>query len=425
MKLKKIIKAIAEKTHIMFFWNVYKIYKLNGSKKAYKIIKNKVSNLFISNKKLKSNFLRKIESIIDNIEKDQKVIISLSFIDWDIPLFQRPQHLALQLANKGIIYFYCTLQNSNLKYFIEKQAENLYVLDEFDIILEKVKNKDKYLHVLSTNYFKQDTERIEKAISLGYKIIYEYIDEISEDITGEKIENFVFERHKKLLKDESNCIVIATADKLYQEVLKYRQKNCKLITNGVNVNHFRDNHYLVPKNIRKITSQNKTIIGYYGALAKWIDYKLLSEIAAKRNDWNIVLLGVIYDQEIYKSDIIRAKNVYILPPVHYNTIPTYGKCFDVCIIPFKINDITKSTSPIKLFEYMALGKPIVTTPMPECKKYKSVYIADNRADDFIEKINLALKNNNKRYQKLLEKEALENDWSSKADEIINIISRKL
>jgi len=151
----------------------------------------------------------------------------------------------------------------------------------------------------------------------------------------------------------------------------------------------------------------------------------MSEIAAKRNDWNIVLLGVIYDQEIYKSDIIRAKNVYILPPVHYNTIPTYGKCFDVCIIPFKINDITKSTSPIKLFEYMALGKPIVTTPMPECKKYKSVYIADNRADDFIEKINLALKNNSKRYQKLLEKEALENDWSSKADEIINLISRKL
>ena len=78
------------------------------------------------------------------------------------------------------------------------------------------------------------------------------------------------------------------------------------------------------------------------------------------------------------------------------------------IIPFLINDITQATSPLKLFEYMALGKPIVTTSMNECKKYKSVILADNK-EHFVENIDKAIdivKNENKEYYKILEQEAL-------------------
>jgi hypothetical protein len=91
------------------------------------------------------------------------------------------------------------------------------------------------------------------------------------------------------------------------------------------------------------------------------------------------------------------------------------------MIPFKINEITKSTSPIKLFEYMALHKPIVTTAMPECKKYKSVMTA-NTEEEFALNIDSALKlKTDKKHIELLDKEAKANTWEAKAKEIIKLI----
>ena len=87
-----------------------------------------------------------------------------------------------------------------------------------------------------------------------------------------------------------------------------------------------------------------------------------------------------------------------------------------------INDITKATSPLKLFEYMALGKPIVTTAMTECKKYKSVFISDNY-DEFVSLIDVAINIKDSEYFNLLEKEALENTWYEKAKIIIELIKK--
>ena len=98
----------------------------------------------------------------------------------------------------------------------------------------------------------------------------------------------------------------------------------------------------------------------------------------------------------------------------YEVLKYYAKELDILTIPFLINDITKSTSPLKLFEYMALNKPIVTTDMNECRKYKSVMIGKTHKA-FLKTLEIAQENkNDKRYIKLLDKEAKENSWDSKA-----------
>ncbi|MDX9799020.1 MAG: glycosyltransferase, partial [Bacteroidales bacterium] len=222
--------------------------------------------------------------------------------------------------------------------------------------------------------------------------------------------------------DEKNVIVIATATKLYNDVAKYRKKNFKLVTNGVVYEHFREIEEIVPDEMKNIVNENKPIIGYYGALASWFDYKLVKSIAELRKDWNIVLIGWDYDGSLAKSGIKKFKNIHIINSVEYKRLPLYAQWFDVCTIPFLINDVTESTSPVKLFEYMALGKPIVTTPMPECKKYASVIIAKNEGKDFVEKIEEGLKDKeNKRYMRLLEKEALENTWEGKVIDIKELL----
>ena len=193
--------------------------------------------------------------------------------------------------------------------------------------------------------------------------------------------------------------------------------------NGVVFEHFRDIKNMIPKEMEGVVSKNKPIIGYYGALASWFDYELLKGVAREREDWNFVLIGWDYDGSFKGSGLEGLSNVFVVPPVDYHRLPLYAQWFDVCMIPFQINDVTKSTSPVKLFEYMALGKPIVTTPMPECKKYKSVIIAENNAKDFIKKIEEGLKlRDNSKYEELLKKEALENTWEKKAGDIGKMIA---
>lgn len=110
-----------------------------------------------------------------------------------------------------------------------------------------------------------------------------------------------------------------------------------------------------------------------------------------------------------------------MDPVDYKILPQYAYCFDVGIIPFRINEITEAVSPIRLFEYMALGRPIVTTNMAECRKYKSVLIGENH-DDFIKKIDEALiLRKDITYLDLLRKEAMENTWESKVQSISKLL----
>jgi glycosyltransferase involved in cell wall biosynthesis len=368
----------------------------------------------------------KLERQLDEIlkrNKEKPVILSLSFIDWKVPLYQRPQHIAMQLAKQGFLYFYHTRNYYDYMDGYKHIGENMYLTNRFDEVLESIESEEKYIHLYSTNMYEDDDERIELALKKGFKVIYEYIDEISEKISGQKIPKFVLDRHERLLKDENNVIVIATATKLYNDVAKYRKMNFKLVTNGVVYEHFRDIKNVIPEEMKSIVSQGKPIIGYYGALATWFDYKLIRGMAELRKDWNIVLIGWDYDGSLAKSGLNRLKNVHVLKPVDYHRLPLYAQWFDVCTIPFLINEVTESTSPVKLFEYMALGKPIVTTPMPECKKYKSVIIAKNESKDFVKKIEEGIKDeDNKEYMKMLDKEALENTWEGKAMHIKSLIN---
>ena len=135
----------------------------------------------------------------------------------------------------------------------------------------------------------------------------------------------------------------------------------------------------------------------------------------------MVLFGIKYD-ESFDENLKDEKNIYFLGPRDYKILKNYAKKCDILTIPFKINSITRATSPVKVFEYMALNKPIVTTDMNECRKYKSILIGETH-EDFIEKLDkaLALKEDTD-YIELLDREAKENDWSMKAKAIIDGVS---
>jgi len=151
----------------------------------------------------------------------------------------------------------------------------------------------------------------------------------------------------------------------------------------------------------------------------------LIKIAECRPDYEIVLIGWKYDDSSDSVDFDKHENLNIIGPVPYRELSNYACWFDVSMIPFLVNDITKSTSPLKLFEYMALGHPIVTTDMDECRKYESV-ITSKSHDDFLNNLERALQmRGDVNYRATLSEEAKKNSWEKKAEDLSYLIKQIL
>lgn len=404
-----------------FKW-IYKSAKVLKNEGISGFSKKAKKTLTVQYEKLKNRsvHMQQLKDILSQNE-GKEIIVFIPFLDWNIPLFQRPQHIALRLAEEGYLYFFCS---PNFRYDsvngFEKLSDGAYITDRIDLVMNI--NKRLIWHTYSTNM--NNFENIVRPRK-GFKdiMLYEYIDELHEDISGE-IPDYVWKRHRSMLKDES-IPVVASANKLINEVEASRNKNYALITNGVQYDHFHGIERGKVDKLEKLINKNRPVVGYFGALAKWFDYDLLAELAERRPDVQFLIIGFCYDKSIEESVIKHYSNIILTGTVDYQELPLYASYFDVSMIPFVVNEITLSTSPIKLFEYMALGTPIVTTAMPECRKYKSVLIGENH-EDFIEKIDKALKlREDKEYMQLVDKEALENTWSAKAKDISELLKKNL
>jgi len=197
---------------------------------------------------------------------------------------------------------------------------------------------------------------LESHLEAGDLVLYEYIDEIHSDIYGSDVPEYLLKRHELAIKDD-RIMCVTSADKLYADVKRHRDKNLIKVTNGVEVEHFKVGRDIgeIPEDLQDIVNSGKSIIGYYGALAKWVDYELIEKMARENPNWHILLIGWNYDKSIEKTNIRDFKNISVIGPINYTNLPKYAAWFDVSTIPFLINEVTESTSPVKLFEYMALG----------------------------------------------------------------------
>jgi glycosyltransferase involved in cell wall biosynthesis len=247
------------------------------------------------------------------------------------------------------------------------------------------------------------------------RTIYEMIDEL--EVFPEHCE--AMERDHGLAVTEAD-VVVTTATALHQRIRATRA-DVILAPNGVCLEDFHVDPHLarVPRDMQKVVRLGRPIIGYYGALAEWLDYDLVNGCAETCGDLSFVFIGPDYDGSAGKLQ--TRGNVFWLGPKHYSELKHYLYFFDVATIPFQINKITESTSPIKLFEYMAGGKPIVTTALPECRSFRSVLVAENR-EHYIQQLRMALdKKRDPDYLESLHREAKENTWDARVEAILSAL----
>ena len=414
------------------FWKLARTYykiRYNTPLRYLKPIGKTLKKFWVPiNKSYKAETLEKevkeLLSLIENYKNQGKyVFIYPPTVDWNIPLYQRPQHFATEIAKLGHLFIFCTPNSCYDK--IEGYTvinENLFITNLWsELIRHNDGLENTYIILYSTNPFIRYSE-LTKFKQQGLKIIYDYVDEIHPDIAGGV--SISLERHEKL-KEEDVLMVCCVSKKLYNEMLnRFSEKKVLYLPNGVEFEHFNVDKNKIPKplEIEKLKGVERTIVGYYGALAKWIDYSLLEYIAKALPEVDIVLIGVDYDGSLQQLLNAKPPNIHYLGKVPYSQLPKYAIWFDVAIIPFQEGEIAKATSPIKMYEYMALGKPIVVTKdLLECYGYDYVFVSKTK-EEFVENIKKALQiKDDPEVINRLKEVAKQNSWQARVETLIKRI----
>lgn len=223
----------------------------------------------------------------------------------------------------------------------------------------------------------------------------------------------------KALEDQlivnSNVLIVSS-----DELAKIKQRGSKkplVIPHGVDVEH-----YSHAESNNSLDEIKKPIIGFFGAISPWLDLDLLYKMAIRKEEWSFVFIGPC-DTDV--SCFNKLKNVHFVGKVPYDELPSYAVQFDVGIIPFLINDLTISVNPLKLLEYLACGLPVVSTDLPEVRKFADhVYIALN-ADEFIGYTEKALSENSAVMSKKRQEVAQNYSWAAIAETFSNTIENAL
>src|SRR5207249_3841258 len=137
-----------------------------------------------------------------------------------------------------------------------------------------------------------------------------------------------------------------------------------IVHNGCEPGHFAER----PQRVY-VDRQRRPIIGYYGAIAEWFDTDLVLQLAGEIPSALILLVGA--DTAGVGEATRQIPNIVMTGEVPYNDLPFYLHAFDVCILPFKINELTLATNPVKAYEYLSAGKPVVSVDLPELSCFDS------------------------------------------------------
>ena len=363
-------------------------------------------------------------------EKNKFDVIFFSIIDWGFR-FQRPQHIATRLAKAGHRVFYLKVSLGGESSKINKVKENIYEIklpfngettiynEDFkhgkDVVINSI---DQIIKRYSIKEFVSFVEfpmwyEIVKDLKEKYKcsVVFDILDEFSgfdnvhKDITE-------YERKMMCLSDS----IITSSKHLYRKTIDYLDQNnidtkCNLVRNGAEFEHFSN----LPEN-NLLEHIKKPIIGYYGAISDWFDVDLIEYAAKKHPEWSFALIGHTFGADIKKLE--KMDNVYFLGEKPYNELPKYLYWFDVCLIPFKDVPLIRSTNPVKFYEYISSGKPVVATHMDELVRYKDVAYISKDKDEFVKNIERALNESDEDIVKMRKEVAKKNDWDERVRNIL-------
>ncbi len=343
--------------------------------------------------------------VTDRIAESKGVVVFLPTIEWYIHLFQRPQQLAQAFSRLGYTVIYDNPKQSPPGW--DEIAPRLFLYNGPQEALHHL--PDPLVWAITYNW--EQASRYPE----GTRTVYDWIDEI------EVFDGYDLNKLRRLHSlGLANARMITASARSLLERASQPRPDAVYLPNAVEFEHFANWQVSSPAHpvLQRLLREGRPIVGYYGAIARWLDYDLLTEVSEMRRDWSFLLIGPPYDQSTRGRPLFALPNVEWIAAQPYGDLPRWLQCFDVAMIPFVVNDITRSTSPLKLFEYFAGGKPVVCSEMPEVVAFPEVRSYSNAAG-MSGALDLALADSrNPEIRDTLRRRGEENSWLARARTVV-------
>jgi glycosyltransferase involved in cell wall biosynthesis len=217
-------------------------------------------------------------------------------------------------------------------------------------------------------------------------------------------------------------IIFYSSRKLLSEAVHGLEKS-HLLEQAVDFDHWSkisQGNVPVAEEVEKIPQPR---LGYFGAIEPWlIDQELIKKAARERPEWNWIFVG----NKSRGLEIEHLPNVHFLPPVSYQELPTYAAGFDVCVLPWDTEvAFTSYGSAIKVREYLASGKPVVISPLPEYESLSDVLRIGRSRDQFLDLIDEALQEKGTELPLARQASVREGTWDARAEWVSGLIEQAL
>ena len=224
-------------------------------------------------------------------------------------------------------------------------------------------------------------------------LCYEVSDEWSEEPSAHhKIRRKIDAIEKRVLE---RADIVFCSSKRLTNTKKAINPNTFFVPNAADINFFKsslDHNLLIPRELEKIPKPRIGLIGY---INPHVDVELISFLAESNSGWSIILIGKVDGSRKFLNSPAYLKtrklnNVYYLGWKNYESLPAYQKGFDICMLPYVVSEYTKNVYPNKVYQYLAGGKPVVSTYLPELESIENVIFIAKTYNEFIVHIENAL-----------------------------------
>jgi len=251
--------------------------------------------------------------------------------------------------------------------------------------------------------------------------IYQCIDDIYENSYTLKHGSYL----EKMAIQNADITTVTSTE--LKNIWQGDAREIHLVPNAADINLFKrtiKEKFERPAEIKEV--KNK-IIGFVGNLdADRIDYPLIKKVAEKHTDKTILLIGPNNNTELAELKIDKMPNVIMTGSKDINDLPPYLQHFDVAMIPFLLNKLTKSIYPLKINEYLAAGRAVVATDFSaDIRTFSDVIDIGTSHDQFIQLIDKAIAENSQEKVDHRVNVANSNTWTARVDQLWDIVGRKL
>ncbi|HVT44046.1 MAG TPA: glycosyltransferase [Thermoanaerobaculia bacterium] len=345
-------------------------------------------------------------------------VLCFPIIDWDFR-FQRPQQLMRQFAAAGHRVFYVSqrFRSSGRPFELRDLGDGVCEVSlrgpAKNIYKDSLSKGETKALFSSVDALRRDLS-VNAAISvvqlpfwtpvasmareeLSWPLVYDCMDHHS----GFSTSTSATPRFERELLTKADLVVTSSA--FLEERARTHNNKVILVRNGCEFDRFA-------AAVRSEMNQ-RPVIGYYGAIADWFDSELVADIAESSPHWDFILVGSTHLADT--SRLSRLPNVSLLGEKHYEEIPDWLAKFDVAIIPFKRIPLTEATNPVKVYEMLAAGKPVVSVPIPEVEALAPLVRLASGPREFAEEIRNALEERDPAVIEKRRQFASQNTWASR------------